>query len=649
MNIREIIIYSHTGQVRRLPFKQGSLNVITGCSSTGKSALSDIVEYCMGRSSFNIPEGDIRDKVAWYAVIYQFEGEQVLIAKPAPALNASSCTKAMVLRGSCITPPLYSDLHQNATDDTVISLLSDLLGIPSNKTHVPQHHSRTSYSASIQHAYFYLFQKQGTIANKDQLFYRQNEQFMPQAIADTLPILLGAAPNNLLDIEVRLRSARRELKIVQKQLIEADNYNEQIDSRAAGLIFESKEVGLCKKDKIITSTAEAILELNKIATWQPTSVPVEDNDIIYELESELSRLRRDRSKERERLRAAKLFVEREDGFTAEANEQKSRLESIHALPRQPESGGWQWPFAPEGMNLNTPLATLLLSELESLDRELHAISGDRPHLQEHTKKLEENIVTLNQAIKLKEEALSVTISANATIAKMGDRNLAAAKVVGRISIFLENHRPDFDLNILRRKAGELHKIVNQLELAATNNATKERFASICNIISNKISRYVKELGAEFSEFPFRIDFSNTSNITVVIDRPERPVPMNKTGGGANHLAYHLAALLAIHHFASTNKKPIPSFLFLDQPSQVYFPSEQIYKKLSGTVEETVRDSDLEKVRNLFNMLNRIVEKEIPGLQIIVTEHANLSDEWFQNSLVESPWRKPPALVPEEWL
>ena len=89
MNIRDIIIYGHSGEMRRITFKVNGLNIITGRSSTGKSALSDIVEYCMGRSTFNIPEGTIRDKVSWYAVIYQFPGEQVMVAKPAPTTMVS--------------------------------------------------------------------------------------------------------------------------------------------------------------------------------------------------------------------------------------------------------------------------------------------------------------------------------------------------------------------------------------------------------------------------------------------------------------------------------------------------------------------------------------------------------------------------------
>jgi hypothetical protein len=97
MKIQSIHIYSDDGRRRDVLFRDG-LNVITGRSSTGKSALSEIIEYCMGRSTFNVPEGVIRDRVKWFAVIYRFAGEQVLVAKPAPAPGALSGSVAMVRR-----------------------------------------------------------------------------------------------------------------------------------------------------------------------------------------------------------------------------------------------------------------------------------------------------------------------------------------------------------------------------------------------------------------------------------------------------------------------------------------------------------------------------------------------------------------------
>jgi hypothetical protein len=91
-------------------------------------------------------------------------------------------------------------------------------------------------------------------------------------------------------------------------------------------------------------------------------------------------------------------------------------------------------------------------------------------------------------------------------------------------------------------------------------------------------------------------------------------------------------------------------LVIDQPTQVYFPSESAYRAAGGSVDQTEQqqDADLAAVRRLFEVLSRYAKEDVPGFQLIVTEHANLRDKWFQDALVEDPWTKPPALVPEDW-
>lgn len=54
----------------------------------------------MGRSTFNVPERVIRDRVIWFAVIYRFDGKEVLVAKPALAPGALNLSIAMVRRGA---------------------------------------------------------------------------------------------------------------------------------------------------------------------------------------------------------------------------------------------------------------------------------------------------------------------------------------------------------------------------------------------------------------------------------------------------------------------------------------------------------------------------------------------------------------------
>lgn len=645
MKIKSIHVYSHDGQRRDLRFKVDGLNVITGRSSTGKSALSEIIEYCMGRSSFNVPEGVIRDKVAWFAVIYQFENEQVMVAKPTPHGGGTSCSTAMLRRGTQLQAPGFNELAANTDDDSVVELLSRLLGIPENRTDVALEHSRNSFDANVKHTFYYLFQKQGLVANKDQLFYRQNEQFQPQAIRDTLPILLGVSSHDRYELESKLRSAQRDLKINTKQLEQARNAVDTSHEKAIGLYSEARAVGVIGNIDKNTNADGIIDALRSALSWKPETLPGDDGSRISRLEEELGQLRQERRNTQNRIDAARQFAKRAGGYESEAAEQVDRLASIKALPTNPDTGEWQWPFSEQNLALESPIATVLLNELESLDKELRIATGQRPKLDAYLTELAGKVDEIAGVIKQKEAELSAAISANEIIAHMGTRNNAAARVVGRISLFLETLLPNEDLARLEAENRRLNNKVKQLEEQVGADDSTERLTSILNNISAQVTRYIQKFNAEFGPYPARL---NLPQLTIIFDRPERPVPMGRTGGGENHLAYHLSALLALHLFAAQNNRPIPRFLLIDQPTQVYFPSEQVYKDADGSVQKTEADADLNAVRRLFELLLKFSQEDVPGFQLIVTEHANLREQWFQEALVEQPWTKPPALVPEDW-
>lgn len=645
MKISSIHIYSHDGRRRDLRFRVEGLNVITGRSSTGKSALSEIIEYCMGRSTFNVPEGVIRDKVAWFAVVYEFGREQVLIAKPTPRSGGASVSTVMLRRGTQLQAPEFDDLVVNTDDDSIVELLSRLVGIPTNRTDVALEHSRDSYDANVKHTFYYLFQKQGLVANKDQLFYRQNEQFQPQAIRDTLPILLGVSSHDRYELESKLRTAQRDLRINTKQLEQARSAVDTSQEKAVGLYSEARTVGVLGNSDGNSIGDGSIDVLRSALSWKPQSLSEDDGGRISRLEEELTQLRQERRDAQARLDAAHLFAKRASGYEIEAAEQVDRLASIKALPKNPDTGEWQWPFSEQNLGLESPVATVLLRELESLDEELRIATAQRPKLDAYLAELVGKADQIVGAIKQKEAELSAAISANEVIAHMGTRNNAAARVVGRISLFLETLLPNEDLAKLEAENRRLSNRVRQLGEQIGADDSNERLTSILNNISAHISRYIQKFNAEFGPYPARL---NLPQLTIIFDRPERPVPMSRTGGGENHLAYHLSALLALHLFAVQNNCPIPRFLLIDQPTQVYFPSEQLYKDADGSVQRTEADADLDAVRRLFELLLKFTQEDAPGFQLIVTEHANLREQWFQEALVEQPWTKPPALVPEDW-
>lgn len=647
MKIKSIHIYGHNGQRRDLQFKVDGLNVITGRSSTGKSALSEIIEYCMGRSSFNVPEGIIRDKIAWFAVVYQFEREQVLVAKPTPPGGGASCSTTMLRRGTELQTPSFEELVPNSNDEAVVALLSRLLGIPENRTDVALEHSRDSYEAHIKHTFYYLFQKQGLVANKDQLFnYRQDEYNPAQTIRDTLPILLGVSSEDRYELESKLRIAKRDLKLNSKMLQQARDTVDTAQEKAIGLYSEARAVGVGASTDPDTNDGGIIEVLRSaFSSWRPEKIPEDDGNRVSRIEEELSQLRKDRRKAQARIDAARQFSMRAGGYESEATEQLDRLASIKALPRDSETGEWQWPFSERNLELETPIASVLLNELQSLDTELRIATGQRPKLDAYLSDLEGNAQEIAGAIQEKEAEMAAAIDADEVIAQMGNRNNAAARVVGRISLFLENLAPNEELDRLETENRRLKLRVEDLEDRIGADDSNERLKAILNIISSQLTHYIRQFEAEFHEYPARFDLAN---ITIVFDRLERSVPMSRTGGGENHLAYHLSALLALHFFAFKNNRPIPKFLMIDQPTQVYFPSEQVYQDADGSVQKTESDADLDAVRGLFELLLKFTQEDVPGFQLIVTEHANLREKWFQDSLVEQPWTKPPALVPEEW-
>ena len=119
--------------------------------------------------------------------------------------------------------------------------------------------------------------------------------------------------------------------------------------------------------------------------------------------------------------------------------------------------------------------------------------------------------------------------------------------------------------------------------------------------------------------------------------------MDRMGSGENWVGYHLIGHLALHEWFTQRDRPVPRFLFLDQPSQVCFPPE---KDVDGSM-ALIEEDDRLAVSRMFRFVFDVVAGVSPGFQIIMTEHADINEDWYQDSVVER-WRGGLALVPTDW-
>jgi hypothetical protein len=116
------------------------------------------------------------------------------------------------------------------------------------------------------------------------------------------------------------------------------------------------------------------------------------------------------------------------------------------------------------------------------------------------------------------------------------------------------------------------------------------------------------------------------------------------GSGANWVSYHLLIHFALHkHFIQAHR-PVPRFLVIDQPSQVYFPPEKDLDN-SGEIKESADEVAVKKMFEfMINATNNLEKK----FQVIVTDHAYINDSKFKDC-VREVWRDGVKLIPETWL
>ena len=78
------------GRKRLISFKKNKVNVITGDSHTGKTAILDIVDYCLFASRHRISESIINENVLWYGLCIHVNDKVYMLARRAPVGPATS-------------------------------------------------------------------------------------------------------------------------------------------------------------------------------------------------------------------------------------------------------------------------------------------------------------------------------------------------------------------------------------------------------------------------------------------------------------------------------------------------------------------------------------------------------------------------------
>ena len=637
MSIDAVILYSHVGDKRELRFKSSGLNVITGDSKTGKSAIIDIIDYCMGRSGCNVAEGVIRRSVSWFAVRLKNGDDELFIARKNPGPGTDAGGEIHVRRGTFDTAPAFDELVRNMVEPELISLLSRFVGISENE-HRPQSGTRLPLQATIRHALFLCFQKQDEIDNRDRLFHRQGEQFIPQAIKDTLPYFIGAVDEQHFLRQYELDLAREALRELE-QRAQRQNEMRSVDiARLRRLVTDGKRAGLIVPGFEPVEISITLEVLDRAARSDlATNVALPDfGESINRLRGEQATLRSSLERVNDEVRASRLVLSEQSAYSREGHEQRARLSSIGLF--KIEANGHQCPLCESVLDVSTPSTAQVTDALRLVGDQLASVEVEQPHLQRHIEGLEQRKSNLERELVEAQNSLSRLIADDVRAKAQQDMLFDQARVIGRISAFLDAVRPSDNEPDLAPMIMTAKRRVEMLEAAVNTEDVAQRLDTYLNLISKQMSIFAESLDLEHGS-ELRLDIKK---LTVVADAIDGPIPLSRMGSGENWVSYHVLAYVALHWWFRKRNRPVPATLIFDQPSQAHYPAE---RDQQGSL-DPLDDKDRHAVQALFELMFRACQ-EIDGLQLIVLDHAHLADDWFEASIVEE-WRRNRFLVPPEW-
>jgi hypothetical protein len=640
MQIDELILYNRQGDARPIPLRPGRLNVITGDSMTGKSSIINILRFLLGGGNPHAPHGPIQQSVAWYGLRGRVEETPFFIGRPARAPNTDT-NETMLLLGDVLAPP-FEELASNTSSDALRGYLGGLLGIEDNRNVPSLGQTRQALSASFVHSLHYCFQGQGEIANPDILFHRQNREWIPQTIRDTLPYFLGAQGADDLRRREELTQSRRELRRLQQRVRAAEAERSAGLDRAGSLITEATDVGLAPEGTQPGDLGEARRLLRRILDTA--------NPAVTDIGGEFERLRHRRGEINdelrditEQMRGLEDFAAAERDYGGELHEHHARLASIGLVPAESHEA----PCAMCGQTLGpetSPPREAVARALERSERRVELAQRDRPLIQKAREGLLERRQTLRDGAREIDQSLEALSAQEELVSNARDAINIQSYVRGRIAQYLDATQDtgDQELETLRSQLTSMEAAVKELAESLDAEALRSRTTSLLRTVSRQMTEWARELVLEHARDGAQIDIDR---LTIVADTPQGPAYMDRgeIGSGMNWVGYHLTAYLALQDFFIRNSRPVPHFLVLDQPSQAFFPRD---RERGGDLDE-LTDTDREHTRQLYELVHRVVGGLDGRLQVIALDHADFEEEWFADSVVQR-WREGEALIPSSW-
>ncbi|MBQ4851045.1 DUF3732 domain-containing protein [Pseudoalteromonas sp. MMG012] len=664
--IHEIGVIDNNGNKHPVKFQKG-LNVVTGKSSTGKSALIEIFDYCFGSGENTIPKGVITDNADMYYVALAVNGQDMVIARDPSLTNKAFFRREDVFESDEIDREYFNTSYFRPLEEFKKHLRDFFLDIDdvdeSLAARANRRFNAKAPTPSIRSFSSFTLQHQNLVANKHALFYRFDEKAKRDQAIEHTKIFLGLVDQEFYHLSQEKERLTAEVKKLER-LKDTNKRTSDVNKQKVGPVLNQLYALMGIKDeplsleKIVRHPQDAKEQLDKIV------VPEKINHNSDAITQRYNQLKKER-----------------DSKTAELRKMQRQIASINKNISEEERfvGNIKKFSVPQHVHISTSVCPFCNTEQDSLQesavrlkKAISKVSGNLAQARPMKAKFQSSLVAVQRETELLNKellALSKEIEdVEATEEKIAkNKSLYESVIMQKAKLFalLDNLNIADDADLEQ----QLKALIKQLK-SINRDLGKYDVQRGLEDASATVNEYMTEIGSHFefeaSYKPINLHFSFETFDLYHLTSDGEKIYLRSMGSGANWLYCHVTLFLALHkYFAELGDAcAIPSLLFLDQPTQVYFPNfnrdnsdtfeEQKEQEAQyRTTTERAVDEDIKAVENLFSQLSTYCnELELNNgfsPQLIITDHADslaLSNEVSFEYLVNgNRWRKRGLIEP----
>lgn len=597
-SINKMILWFAEGETRELQFEKNKINVITGNSKTGKTAILEIIDYCLCGSESNISEKYIGETVKWYGLNFNINDKTYTIARGEYRNKKPSMDYYFSEEGGIPKIPRCT-----ISESDLKSILENEFSVTKKVTF--SYGGKTiKGNSKISYRYFWMFNTLSgdVITNSKTFFDKQHLERYREALPRIFDLAIGII--TLEDIVLRdvIDRLQKELDNLQRK---KKKYIEKQDERKYKMMEVIKEA----KDFNIIDIENKDYDIDV----KNLGIAIIDNNLADVLcnTSDSEKLEEKRQKLLIDVNKLNRFLMQYDNYKKNMKEQEDSLKPVFYFKEL------------AGDIINEEYKSFLDMLEKEYIRIKTSIRGKMPFEIDIANKKEQ----IMSEIKAIEEKIKVTPKERTTPISDRERYIKIGELKSKYLSILDQENDLDNIDV------EIEKVQNQLDEYEKNQLSyEERKKNTIDAINDYIQTYInhaKQAFDDYGEYLASFDYKKK----VLNLRKNKSSSVENITSSSDHLFLHLCLFLGMHEKILNDKNPhIPSFLILDQPSRPYFNNRDFnYAQSKNYVS---KKEDWSKVEQIFELLNYFmntvtnpVDKENKKeFQLIVLEHVSI-DAW----------------------